>query len=286
MAALNAQARHEPQQEMSLLTRSVEKILRNLIRLLVGKLSLVRVQEVIREIFVQEAEAKLRAERPGRNVALSRLALLTGLDTRTVTRVREELSSRKTLSDEEAWSRDTGVEARVVELWSLNPACCDADSGEPRPLTYGEAESEFEDLIRQATPSRGITSHSVLERLVATNTVAVDRKAGRVSLITKRYTPFNSDHEMSLMMSGMQAVGNLTETVHRNITSPRNDRHVQREVWTFRLDPARQAEFQAAVRQFLLDMEARADDVMSPLEAEYDAPEQLTAGVGFYYFEE
>jgi hypothetical protein len=37
---------------------------------------------MIQVIFVEEAEAKLRQESPGKNVALSTLAVVTGFDTR------------------------------------------------------------------------------------------------------------------------------------------------------------------------------------------------------------
>ncbi len=62
-------------QEADLLTRAVENVFRRLIRLLVGRITLVKLQEMIRFIYVEETEKKLRAERPGRNVALTRLAL-------------------------------------------------------------------------------------------------------------------------------------------------------------------------------------------------------------------
>ena len=50
---------------------------------------------MLRDVFIQEAEARLRRERPGKNVPLSQLALLTGLDTRTLIRIRAELAARQ-----------------------------------------------------------------------------------------------------------------------------------------------------------------------------------------------
>ena len=77
--------------EADLLARAVENVLRKLIRVLVGRITLVKLQEMIRFIYVDETEKKLKSERPGKNVPLTRLALNTGLDTRTLTRVREKL---------------------------------------------------------------------------------------------------------------------------------------------------------------------------------------------------
>ena len=75
-------------QEADLLARAVENVFRKLIRFLVGRITLVKLQEMIRYIYVEETEKMLRRERPGKNVPLTRLALNTGLDTRTLTRVR------------------------------------------------------------------------------------------------------------------------------------------------------------------------------------------------------
>ena len=276
----------EQLQDVSILTRSVENIFRNIVKLLVGKMSLVRLQALIREIFVQEAEAKLRTERPGRNVPLSRLALLTGLDTRTLIRVRGKISAKQASPQERTRISDINPESKIVELWMLNPEYCDPQTGKPRSLTFGEPGSEFETLAKAAITARGVTVQSILERLVVTNSVEIDHDNGLVKLVTERYSPFNSDHEMSLMMGGMQAITNITGTIQKNISSAKEERVIQREIWTFRLDPARHAEFRSVVRDFLLSVEMNADRVMSPLEAQYEKPDQLTAGVGFYYFEE
>ena len=73
-----------------LLTRGIEKILRRLVGFLVGKISLVKLQEMIRFIYVEETERKLRVENPGRDIPLTQLALLTGLDTRTLAKTRND----------------------------------------------------------------------------------------------------------------------------------------------------------------------------------------------------
>ena len=66
-------------QDAAILTRAVENVFRNLIRFLVGRMSLVKLQEMIRFIYVEEAESKLNRERPKHNVTLTRLAILTGI---------------------------------------------------------------------------------------------------------------------------------------------------------------------------------------------------------------
>jgi len=78
--------------DVAILTRAVENVFRKLIRMLIGKISLKKLQEMIQEIFVEEAEAKLQKERPGKNVPLSTLAVVTGFDTRTLTKIKSRES--------------------------------------------------------------------------------------------------------------------------------------------------------------------------------------------------
>jgi len=62
--------------------------LRKLIRFLVGRISLRKLNEMVRTIYIQESERQLKLERPTKSVSLTRLAVLTGIDTRTLTKVR------------------------------------------------------------------------------------------------------------------------------------------------------------------------------------------------------
>ncbi len=282
MAAERAVRQKPPDRDISVLTRSVENVFRNLVRLLMGKMTLRRLQGIMREIFVQEAETRLRQERPGRNVPLSRLALLTGLDTRTLIRVRGEMSARQAEGRERIRIEDLSGEARVLEMWARNGRYHDEDTGRPKALN----PDEFEQLVKEVISARGVTVQSILERLIGTGSVEVDPKSGVLSLTTDRYSPFDSEDQLSLVASGMHAIINLTRTVDHNVHSAQEERNIQREVWTFRLEPERRDEFHAEVRNFLLRIEDQAVKVMTPLESDTQHDDQITAGVGFYYFEE
>ena len=52
--------------DVAILTLAVENVFRKLIRLLLGKISLKKLQELIQIIFVEEAEASLKKEKPGK----------------------------------------------------------------------------------------------------------------------------------------------------------------------------------------------------------------------------
>lgn len=284
MSAQRALTNQDTGSDGSMLMRSLERVFRHFARMLVGKITFRRVQELLREVFIQEAEARLRHERPGKNVPLSKLALLTGLDTRTLIRIRGELAARQARGEGVRIS-ELSSEAKLVEAWALNPKYCGSD-GAPRALTVGQPGSEFEQLVKEVISARGVTVQSMLERLTATNTVEFTDQGARLVLLNRRYSPFNSGDEESLMANGLQALINLSGTVCNNVVASTEDRMIQRELWTFRLDESRREEFRELVREYLLKVEAGAEKVMVPLESEFEYQDQITAGLGLYYFEE
>ncbi len=235
---------------------------------------------------MQEAEAKLRRDRPGKNVPLSKLALLTGLDTRTLIRIRGDMATRRAGADDKVRIAEISSEAKLVETWALSPRYRDEQSGKPRVLSYNRPGSEFERLVREVITARGVTVQSTLERLLATNSVSANPETGELTLLTDRFSPFNSEDEMSLMATGLQSLINLSGTIEHNLGSGREHRLIQRELWTFRLDQENRQRFRSEVRRFLEGVEKGAEDVMEPLESEFEHEGQMTAGLGFYYFEE
>lgn len=265
-------------QEADLLARAVENVLRKLIRFLVGRISLVKLQAMIRYIYVEETEKKLKAENPGKNVALTRLALHTGLDTRTLTRVREKLYEGEPLYQTQFLAELT-PESAIVEAWArLGPSRI--------VLEYGSDDAEFETLVRATVPTRGITIQSIIKRLVDTKSVFQDREAGTVRLLVDHFSPYLSDDEPNIVNAAFSAIGNLISTVDHNVSPDGEARMFQRQAWTFRLDPADRDAFRLDMREMLEEYESGAIQRIEPWEMGEFGGRQLTAGIGLYYFEE
>lgn len=267
--------------EADLLTRAVENVLRKMIRFLVGRITLVKLQEMIRFIYVEETEKKLRAEKPGRNVPLTRLALNTGLDTRTLTRVRERLQEGGSRYRRQFLAELT-PESAVVEAWA---SAVRAGTGE-RVLRYGSEEAPFERLVRATISTRGITMPSIIQRLVDTRSVEQDRDARELRLLVDHFTPYLSDDEPNIVNAAFSAISNLLSTIEFNVMSAQSERLFQRQVWSFRLRPEDRADFRRAMREQLAQYEQSAMEAIEPWEQERYGDELVTAGVGLYYFEE
>jgi len=267
--------------EADLLTRAVENVLRKMIRFLVGRITLVKLQEMIRFIYVEEAEKKLRSEKPGRNVPLTQLALNTGLDTRTLIRVRERLQEKESRYRRQFLAELT-PESAVVEAWA---SAVRAGAGD-RVLRYGGEDAPFERLVRATISTRGITMPSIIQRLVDTRSIERNRDTQELRLLVDHFTPYLSDDEPNIINAAFSAISNLLSTIEYNVTVKPSQRLFQRQVWSFRLRPEDRADFRRAMRRKLEEYEQSAIDAIEPWEQERYGDALMTAGVGLYYFEE
>ena len=268
--------------EADLLARAVENVLRKLIRILVGRITLVKLQEMIRFIYVDETEKKLKIEQPGKNVPLTRLALNTGLDTRTLTRVREKL-----YGDDKPYRKqflaELTPESAVVEAWASRVSMNGAGES---VLKYGAEDAGFEILVRNTISTRGITIQSIIQRLLDTRSVELNREKRELKLVVDHFSPYLSDDQPNIINAAFSAMSNLLSTVEYNLEVGQDDRLFQRQAWTFRLSPEDREDFRKAMRQRLERYEAESFEAIEPWENEEYGNGQVTAGVGFYYFEE
>ena len=204
--------------DAAILTRAVDTVFRKLIRFLVGRISLVRLQEMIRYIYVEEAEKTLRAETPGKNVPMTRLALITGLDTRTLVEIRKRLETDNNQYQQQFLSELT-PESAIVEAWASRNGA--AGQKKARVLEYGSEQSGFEQLVKATISGRGITTQSIIERLVATRSVVRDRKNRTLELVVDEFSPYLSDDEPNIVNAALSAISNLVSTIEHNMRSNR-----------------------------------------------------------------
>lgn len=269
-------------QEAALLTRAVENVFRKLIRFLVGRITLVKLQEMIRHIYVEETERQLRAEKPGKNVPLTRLALLTGLDTRTLVQVRKRLQLDEHRYRQQFLAELT-PESAVVEAWASR---IDALGKEAAELDYGREDAGFEQLVRATISTRGITIQSIIQRLVDTRSVAQDKDTRTLRLLVDHFSPYLSQDEPNIVNAALSAISNLVSTVEHNVGADPEEKLFQRQKWTFRLDPSDREAFRQEMRAVLERYEREAEEAIEPWEQGRYDERLVTAGVGFYYFEE
>lgn len=277
-----------PLRDAAVLTRAVENVFRKLIRMLMGRMSLKKLQEMVQVIFVEEAEEMLRLERPGKNPALTTLAVITGFDTRTVTKIKSSENYLKPFHKEERFLSEITPECSVLDVWESHPRYMDAESGKPKVLDIKGPEDSFESLIHESVSTRGVTVTSFLQRLEASRSIVIDRDLKKVRMIDKRYTPFESKDKTENAKIGMAVVGNLVDTIAHNLDASELNAEpfYQQGCWTHRLNREDSRKLRELVRVFLLESDERAREIIGPFEQSETGPDQVTAGISMFYFEE
>jgi hypothetical protein len=274
--------------DVAILTRAVENVFRKLIRMLIGKMSLKKLQEMIQVIFVEEAEAKLKQEAPGKNVPLSTLAVVTGFDTRMLTKIKSKESYLKPFHKEKGFLSAITPECNILDVWESSSKYRDLKSGKPKILAIRGSKISFETLINDSNSTRAVTLTSFLKRLVVSKSVVVDKANNRVRMNDNRYTPFESEDQTENTKMGMAAVGNLVDTITHNLdaSSQGKESFYQQGSWTNRLNKNDCKKLRRIVKKFLLETDEKARKIMEPFEQDVAGNDQITAGMSMFYFEE
>lgn len=274
------------QSEATLYARGIESILRKVVRFAVGHLSLVKLQEMLTFLFIEEAEEQLRTESPSRNAPKAQLALLTGLDTRSISKVRNSPHYRKSLTASSEFLRDYTATANLLERWVTDPKFVDTRRGRPKALTvFGESGS-IEALAKPLKFGRGVTPTAIVERLRRSGLVRVDADSGKVEILTAQHLPAPDEDREGAVEMGFAAIGRLMGTVFANLEgSGEGERFYQRAFWTIRLSPHRRAELREKLTRLLRGFEKKGVDLLGEYDMTYGTTSQEVAGFGMYYFE-
>lgn len=273
--------------DVALLTRAVEDVFRRLIRMLIGRMSLKKLQEMVQIIFVEEAEAKLKRDEPGKTVSLTKLGSITDLDTRTLTKIRSAHDNRMPMYLNASFLKGFTPGFKVLDVWINDPRFADKDAGKPVALDFSGPGLSFESLVEAAVATRGVTANSMLDRLLENKFVEISADTGKIRLLRNQYI-FLSNDELDMVDIGFSAIAHLATTVAHNIRNADNTdaRFYQRGCWTYRLSEANRDAFRKAMLDFLHEVDKKAKQAISPFEESTDVPGQLTAGISMFYFEE
>ena len=273
--------------DVAILTRAVENVFRKLIRMLIGKMSLKKLQEMIQIIFVEEAEEKLKKENPGKNVALGDIALQTGVDTRTIKKIRTYIAVSNPIHQDDIFLDGFMPLFKVFDLWMNDVRFFDVNTRKPRELDIEGEGATFAGLVKAAIQSRGLTTRAVLKRLKEIDVVDVDSLSGTV-VLKQEDNVFISKDDLDLLDVGFTAIGNLANTIAHNIQNNLNEdaKYFQRGSWDYNFSPDKIDGIRKVIHKYLKKTDIKSRDLITTL-AETDSQNgQLTAGISMFYFEE
>ena len=265
--------RLEMMTENSAVHQVLPLLFRKIVRLLVGTISFPVLADLLKSLYVEEAERKL--ELSGSKPTKSAVALFTGLDTRVVSSI---------LSDK---NKETSVpvsanpENTLIDIWNSEPAFQDPDTKKAAILPIDGKGRTFQTLVLRAI-GRNITVKTVLDRLLKGGTVRiVEGDIPRVELISKFYNPISSDNAKATEIGLLESSRVLSAVLHNMGTDPEH-RVPQQGRWTYRLDPKNYKKFRTEVRQLLEKQIAEGDMLLEKFEEQKKQPGQITVGIGWY----
>lgn len=274
--------------DISIVIRAFEQVLRKLIRLFLGKISLRKIQEMVELVFVEEAEQKLKQENPGQNVALADIAILADVDTRSIKRIRSHIALSTPLHQDASFMNELIPEISVLDVWESSEKYTDQQTGKPNTLKIRGPGATFESLIREATSTNGVAVGSYLKRLTESRSITVLPGGNEVQLTEMQYTSFALTDQTTSLKIGLAVVANLLDTITHNLFAPAHGggAFYQRGCWTTRLSKVDREKLRKMTRRFLSNSDKKARELIRPYEKEQASAEQITAGISMFYFEE
>lgn len=232
--------------------------------------------DIAKQAYVEIASDEFNI--PGRKQTVSRMAVITGLTRKEISRIKE-ISNVDATEVADRYNRA----ARVITGWVRDARFLDK-RGKPRPLAIEGSSPSFSGLVREF--SGDVPARAILDELV--NVGAVERlKDGRIRLVTRAYVPRGSKAD-KLGILGTH-VKHLITTIDHNVheeTGPRFQREVQYD--NLPVEVLKELrEMNAKHSQTLLE---KIDRWMARHDRDSNPDTQGTgrkrAGVGIYYFEE
>jgi hypothetical protein len=254
-------------------TNAVGLLLRRIVRLMVGTVSFPALVEILKTLYVEEAEKKIN--RTGSKPTKSALALLTGLDTRVVSVV---VNKEYDLTLE---PKNICAENALLDMWANDSFFLDSDTKEPLILPVEGRGRTFQGLVLRSI-GRNITIKTVLDRLLASGNIRIiSDGTEQVEMLDLFYSPITNDRAKMTDIAFIESSRVLSAAIH-NMNSDIDSRVPQQGRWTYRLSPIRFGEFRQQARLLLQKQIKEGEALLEQFEDTKKQPGQLTVGIGWY----
>ena len=255
------------------LTNAVGLVLRRIVRLMVGTVSFPALIEIMKTLYVEEAEKKIK--KIGSKPTRSALALLTGLDTRVVSVV---INKDYDITLE---PKNICAENALLDMWANDPFFLDEETNEPLILPIEGRGRTFQGLVLRSI-GRNITIKTVLDRLLSSGNIrTISDGTELVEMLSLFYSPITNDRARMTDIAFIESSRVLSAAIH-NMNSEIDSRVPQQGRWTYRLSPKRYKEFRNEARSLLQKQIKEGEALLEKFEDAQKQPGQLTVGIGWY----
>ena len=216
----------------------------------------------------------------GRPANLSRVAIITGLSRREVSRVRDQLTQDATDSGDGEELRFWSPASRVLSGWHQDPDFAD-ENGEPAALPLvGDGMSVRALLDRYGGD---IPPGAMLSELERVGAIAIED--GTAKLLSRNYMNANQSTEVLAMVGSY--IHDFASTLEFNLQVGAGERPwFQRVAQNAYLKPSTLKLLKKIVAQDGQALLENLDAWLSAHESDDDNDDRVQAGVGVYYFQD
>jgi hypothetical protein len=255
---------------------SFRQLLRPLVRILLRNgVSYAEYEETAKVVFVEVAKNDFPAG--SQPASVHRLALLTGLTTREVTRLNELLESGQAPSTE-----NLNRIGRILGGWHQDPEFT-GPYGLPLELDFDGREPSFKRLVDQY--GDGLSAREMLNELSRIGVVN-ELPGSKVRVLSRSYIPQQSDSAVFQFMG--VALRDLAETLDANLSEDEDEGYFERRVWTpSGIDSRDMTAFDELVNRKGMEFLETLDNWLSSRESDAEnipKNRKIKVGVGVYLF--
>lgn len=258
------------------LATAIERVLRPFVKLIVGRVSCGFLIQQIKRIYIEEARAWIERNDTNGRVTKSKLAMLTGLDTRTISSFEENA-----LTAAEARLGDLCAEAAVLDTWNSDARYRDQDD-QPRVLPILGKGVSFQSLV-SSTIGRNVTCQTVLDKLEESENVEVIED-NFVRLVNPFYQPVD-ESEGILIEYGSLSASRLLHTINHNLTcQEKSARRLQQNRWSMRIRKTDAPRLDKELRELVEKQIVDVEQILIRYEQPEDCEDMTSIGVGWFLF--
>ncbi|MFU8832849.1 MAG: DUF6502 family protein [Wenzhouxiangella sp.] len=275
---MNSTARQAKQSDVGWLIQSTARILRPVIRFVMGRVSCKVLTELMREIYIAEARRYLKEKNQNQVVTSAALAAMSGLDSRAIKAIQKSAGKEYTQAE-------ICVEANILEMWAENPLFHD-DQGRPAELNIHGPNRTFQGLVWRAA-GRAVTPQTVLDDLVRSGNVEIASTNDRVRLLSPFYCNIRPS-EQTTIVAGSLALHRLGSVLCHNIQRADNSAipaWVQQDRWSIDIPAERLDQVRMDIRAVLDKHIKEVENQLAQAEIKPPRANQHSVGVGWYYWE-
>jgi|GEM_PF-1880789 len=260
----------------------IRTCMRPLIKILVKqKVEFNSFQNLVKELFVEEAETHINSITENSRGKISSIAYQTGLDRREVSKILKNTASNV---DQNLTEQARSRESNILEHWISIPPFCN-EAHEPIPLKRSGTGLSFETLVQRF--GKNISHGPILDALLEANCIKIiDNK---VHMTSKSYVPKLNISTQKINIAA-QSIKRLVDTISHNFETDETTMF-QRNLYSIRIPKSRLSQFKDEVSKMIINLYENQltksfDLIESKHESSRHEKNEPAVGLGVFYFED